>query len=245
MAELKVIQNGIKKSSNGKRRKRRSNPTTATKSVKRRSNGTTKAGALSYAKKNGLKLTKVSNGRKHHKRKRRSKRNGITAIRSRSNGIFGDTTSMVKKTLTLTGGAVVTNIGGNWLASFLAPYLSSFGLGAYTNLVVQFLVAYFGVPELAKVIKQDKDMARLGGMLSVTLTALNQFFPQFSGINPFGGGGAIVVNSNGGVALTGDAVKAVAAAAAQDTAAKIAGFADQMQYASAGQPVHHIAGSNF
>jgi hypothetical protein len=247
MAEMKLIQNGIKKTANGKRKRRKRNPSVvgAVKKVARKRNGTTKAGAISFAKKNGLKL--VSRTAANGKRKRK-RRNGITKVtRSRSNGLFGDTSSLVKKTLTLTGGAVVTNVGGNWLASLVGQYLAQFGLGAYTNLVTQTLVAMFGVPYIAKALKQDSDMARLGGMLSVTLTALNQFFPQFSSINPFTQG-AIVVNPNGQVALTGDAVKQIAQAASQDTAAKIAGFANQMDAMNAGSgwvQQDYISNTNF
>jgi hypothetical protein len=231
MATLKLIENGIAKKANGKRRKRRGrrrNPslgTGSTKRVVRRNGRTTKAGAASFAKRNGLKLVKRTNGkRKHHRRKRR---NGVSAVRRVSNGIFGTGSSIVKKTLTLTGGAIATNIGGNYIATMLSPYLSQFGLGQYTDLITQALVAYFGVPYLARLLKQDAEMARLGGFLSVTLTALNKFFPQFASLNPFANS-AIVVNPNGQIALTGDAVKQVAAAAAADTAAKVSGFADQM-----------------
>lgn len=234
MATMKLIENGIKSVSNGhKKRRKRRNPVTPIKAVKRKTNGVRKLA--------------VANPRRRRRTTHR-RRNGVVAIRKRSNGIFGDTSQMVKKTLTLTGGAVVTNVGGNWLASLVGQYLAQFGLGAYTNLVTQFLVAMFGVPYLAAAVKQDKDMARLGGMLSVTLTALNQFFPQFSSVNPFTQG-AIVVNPNGQVALTGDAVKQVAAAAAQDTASKIAGFAEQMNAMNSGSgwssPTAYIPNSNF
>lgn len=216
MATLKLIENGIKKTVvNGRKRRvkrRRSNPVAvATKSIRRR---------------NPVKrvTAKRINGRR--------RRNGIGRIK-RSNGIFGTGSAIVKKTLTLTGGAVATNLGGNWIATLVSPYLAQFGLGQYTNLITQALVAQFGVPYLAKLAKQDGEMARLGGFLSVTLTALNQFFPQFSSLNPFTAN-SIVVNPNGQVALTGSAAQAVLNAAQADTSAKVGGFLAQLNGGSAG-----------
>lgn len=230
---MKLIQNGIKQAANGKRKRRKRNGTTTPSvgTTPRKRNGVTKASAMSFAKKNGLKLVSktISNG----KRKRR-KRNGVaTVTRTRSNGLFGKTTSDFKKVGALTGGAIATNVGGNWLASLISPYLASFGLGNYTNIITQAMIALFGVPYLAKALKQDTEMARLGGLLSVTLEVLSMFFPQFNSLNPFNSS-AMVINPNGQVALTGDAVKQIAAAAANETASKVAGFTEQLNAMSAG-----------
>ena len=207
MAELKLIQNGVRKAKANPRKRK------TTRRRKRR-NGIATASAV---KRNPVK---------------RARRNGVTA--RRRNGFFGDTKTDVKNVLSLTGGAIGTNIAGNAVASALTPYIASIGLGAYSSIITQLAIALFGVPYVAKALAgQDAaKMARLGGLLSVTLDVLGTFFPQFNSLNPFTTS-PIVVSGNQ-VGLMPNAVAQIAQGAADETAAKIAGFANQLQAMNAG-----------
>jgi len=218
MATLKLIKNGVKRRANPKR-KRVANPRVSVAPVKR-----------------------VANPKRKSTKRRR--RNGIA---TRRNGILGDTKRDVKNVISLTGGAITTNVLGNTLAGMIAPYLASVGIGNYASLVSQLAIALFGVPYVARAIAgQDAaSMARLGGLLSVTLDLLGTFFPPFNSLNPFTSA-PVVVNSSGQVAVSADTVKAIAAGAANETAAKVANAMEIAQSAGAGWavPTQYLGGGN-
>jgi len=240
------MRNGILSASNGRKKKRgkKRNPsTTATTTPAKRSNSITPAKAKAFAKANGLKLVSktVANGKK----KRKKSRNGIANSPriTKSNGIFGDTKSDVKNVLALGGGAIATNVAGNTLATLFSSYLASFGLGQYAPTLFQFAVAVFGVPWIAGALagKDAAKMARLGGVLAAALEGISTAFPQFNNVNPFNTS-AIVVNPQGQALLTPAATATIATAAAKEaattaanvTAAKLAGFASQMDGSNGG-----------
>lgn len=216
MATIKLVRNGTKRNPRRKATKRR------------RRNGIATAGTTRT----------VANPR----RKRRTRRNGIARAR---NGFFGDTKRDVKNVAALTGGAVATNVLGNTLATMVAPYLASFGLGNYASIVAQLAIALFGVPYVAKAVagSDAASMARLGGLLSVTLDLLGTMFPSFASLNPFASS-PIVVSGNQ-IGISPDAVKAIAAASAEDTAAKVSGAMSRIaSNAGAGwvQPTQYVGG---
>lgn len=216
MATLKLIKNGGVKRRVNPKRKRVANPR-VTAPVKR-----------------------VANPKRKSTKRRR--RNGIA---TRRNGIFGDTKRDVKNVISLTGGAITTNVLGNTLAGMIAPYLASVGIGNYASLVSQLAIALFGVPYVARAIggQDAASMARLGGLLSVTLDLLGTFFPSFNSLNPFTSA-PVVVNSGGQVAVSADTVKAIAAGAANETAAKVANAMEIAQNAGAGwaMPTQYLGG---
>lgn len=216
MATIKLVRNGATK--NPRRRK-------ATK--RRRRNG------VATASKTATRT--VANPR-------RRRRNGIIA--RRRNGLFGDTKKDVKNVAALTAGAITTNVAGNTVATMLAPYLASFGLGNYASILSQLLIAMFGVPYVARALAGNDaaSMARLGGLLSVALDLLGTFFPSFASLNPFG---TSVVVSGNQIGITPEAVKAIAAASAEDTAAKVSGAMNRIA-SSAGSgwtsPAQYVGG---
>lgn len=210
MATLKIIRNGVKRRANPKR-KRVANPRSSSPVLK-----------------------SVANPKRRSTKRRR--RNGI--VTRRRNGILGDTKRDVKNVVSLTGGAITTNVLGNTLAGMIAPYLSSVGIGNYASIVSQLAIALFGVPYVARALggQDAASMARLGGLLSVTLDVLGTFFPSFNSLNPFASA-PIVVGNSGQVAVSPAAVKAIAGAAANETAQKVAGAMELAQSAGMGWSV--------
>lgn len=203
MATLKIIRNGA--TANGRRKRRR--------------NSAKKNPVSKVTRRANPRITRTANPK-------RRRRNGIAA---RRNGFFGDTKADVKNVLALTGGAIGTNVAGNTLAGLLAPYIATVGLGAYSSIIAQTAIAMFGVPYIARSLAGNDaaKMARLGGLLSVTLDVLGTFFPQFNSLNPFST--SPIVMSGNQIGITPEAVKQIAKSAAEDTAAKIAGFAAELE----------------
>lgn len=222
--EMKLLKNGLKKSTNRKRRTKKRgkrNPTTAAKTVRRT---TTKAGATAFAKRNGLKLVKKS-AANPKRRKSRKRRNGLTVTRTAKNGFFGNTKNDAKQVLSVLGGMVGTKLAGSTLNSIVASYLASFGVGNYSDLIVDGFVALTVTPYVAQMVagQEAKKLARLGGLAVVVLDAIAKFFPQLN-INPFNNA-PIVINSNGQALLTSNGALSLANAAGADTSvtAKMAG----------------------
>ena len=226
MAELILMENGLKRRNGAKRK---------ANGVKRKSNGTTKAGAMSFAKKNGLKLvSKVStlaNGKRRKNRRRR--RNGILSkpITRRSNGLLGNTKSDAKKVGFLLGGMALTKAAGRFLQSFASPYLAQVGVGQYSEIICDGVVALVAVPMIAgePIGKEAADWGRLGGLSAVALDAMELFFPDALDWLPFSQGGGVVV-ANGQAAVTPTAVARIinATSASPDEKAKIAGAMAQL-----------------
>jgi len=224
--EMKILRNGLKTSSNRKRKSRkRRNPATATaKPVARKRNGVSKTSVASYAKKNGLKLVKKSAANPKRKRSRK-RRNGLAVVKTRNNGFFGNTKQDAKQVLALGAGAIGTKFVGNLVNGFISPYAASFGVGSYTDLIADGMVAIVVTPYVARMIggNEAQKMARLGGLLIVALDVINKFFPQVN-VNPFNNA-PIVINSSGQALLTANGATDLASAAGANPAviAKMAG----------------------
>ena len=192
MAKISYVQNGVTK----KKRGRRKNGTAKTT---RKRNGVTKAGALAFAKKNGLKLVSKQNGTK--RRKRRTKRNGVTSTRSTGimsrNGLLGNTKQDAKRVASVMAGAAITKIASSLISGFAAPYAAQVGLGQYTGLVIDGVVALTVAPMIGKKIggAQGADMARLGGLLVVGVDVLSLFAPSVLNYTPFNNA-PVVLNGN-------------------------------------------------
>jgi len=230
--EMKILQNGLKTSSNRKRKRkstkrRKRNPAVAVaaKPVARKRNGVSVSRAKAVLKKNGLKAvsTKAVGNRKKSKRRRR---NGLTVTRTARNGFFGNTKSDAMQVAALGGGALLTQFVGNLINQFAAPYAASFGIGQYSGLISKGITAVLITPYAVGMVSKKGDsvkMARLGGLLVVGLDLVAQFFPQVN-LNPFNNS-PVLINSNGAALLTPQGATSLAAAAGADpnTVAKMAG----------------------
>lgn len=246
MSKWTEVQNGLTKSKNGRRRKRRTkrNGTTAAAKAPARRNGTTKAGAKAWAKRNGMVvMTKtVANGkRKHHRRK---KRNGtVSAGVSRSrNGILGNSKHDVRQVVGLLGGMASTKIIGNILSNFASPYIAQLGIGNYVGIISEGAVALLLVPMIAKKVgnQNDAQNARLGGLATVGLSLIDQVGGGtfLSGLNPFNSSPIVMAN---GVAAVAPAQVAALVANTSATASEKAAVTGAMRALAAGRPVTNMA----
>lgn len=216
------VQNGLRGSKNPRRRK---------------ANGISKSRVSGWAKKNGLKLVSSQNPRRKKRRGRR--RNGIGApvVRTR-NGLLGNTKSDAKQVGFIMAGAALTKGVGRIVAGFAAPYLSQMGLGRYTTIIADAVVALVAVPFVGTKTfgREAATFGRLGGLLAVGFDAFNIFAPDtLAAYNPFIDASPIVV-ANGRAAVAPEAVAQIAQEVAnspnpQAEAAKVAGV---MNAASAG-----------
>jgi hypothetical protein len=230
MAKIGVVQNGLKKASNG--HKRKSNPLTL-------------ARVKGFAKKNGLKvLPKTANGivkkaavanPKRKKRRGGKRRNGLTASfgLTRRNGLFGNTKSDVKNVGALLGGMVGGKALARVLQSFVAPYLASTGLGKYAEILSDGAVALLIAPMVARKIagQSAADMARLGGLANVAVDVIEMIAPNT--LSGFLSGNLL---TGGQAVLTPSQVANIVAAtdASPQDKAKIAGA---MYAIESGQPI--------
>lgn len=230
MATFGEVQNGLRKRSNSRRKN------SATAKPKKR-NGTTKAGAASFAKKNGMVLISRTalNGRKkkHH---RRHKRNGIAAVSRSRNGIFGNTKHDATQVVALLGGMGATKIIGRIVGNFVSPYISQLGVGNYSGIVSEALVAVFVVPMVAKKISPSSAQnARLGGLAVVGLSLIEKFGgTSLAGLNPFNTS-PIVMSGNQPLIAPNAVAQIVGNTSA--TAAEKAQVAGAMRALQSGQPV--------
>lgn len=232
------VQNGLTKRKNSSRRKN------STTTKRKRRNGTTKAGALSFAKKNGLKLVSktVANGhkKKHHRRK---KRNGITTVSARKrNGIFGNTKHDATQVVSLLGGMGVTKIGGGIIGNFVSPYVSQLGAGNYGGLIGELAMALLVVPMITKKISPSSvQNARLGGLAVVGLSLVEKFGgTTLAGLNPFNSNP--IVMGGGGAAIAPGAVAQLVnnTSATPQEKAQVAGA---MRALASGVPVNSMRGA--
>lgn len=231
MAKISYVQNGVTK----KKRGRRKNGTAKTT---RKRNGVTKARALAFAKKNGLKLVSktAQNGKR---RKRRTKRNGVTSPRSTGimakNGLLGNTKQDAKRVASVMAGAAITKIASSLISGFAAPYAAQVGLGQYTGLVIDGVLALTVAPMIGKKIggAQGADMARLGGLLVVGVDVLSLFAPSVLSYTPFNNA-PVVLNGNTALltpAAVTDVVNNTSATASEKAA--VAGAMRALQSGSA------------
>ena len=207
MAELIMLENGIKKTANGKRRKKRRNPTVSkTTTVVKRSNG----------------IKRASNP------KRRKRRNGLVT-RSR-NGLLGNTKSDAKTVGGLIGGGFATKLISETLQNFVSPYAAQSGIpNSYVELGLDLVGALFVVPfAVGKMFGSDvAKSARWGGLMVFGIDAINTVAPNALSWNPFNTT-PIVTTASGGAAIAPQTVAVLAQAVAdspnpQAEAAKIAG----------------------
>lgn len=239
MPKVGYIQNGVTKAKNGRRKthkKRRRNPAAIKVATKKR-NGTTKAGALSFAKKNGMRLVSATS-RNPRRKTRKRKRNGVVAVSRTRNGIFGNSKRDARTVVSLLGGMGATKVIGRIVANFASPYLSQVGLGAYSELIADLGVALFVVPPIAGKIGNsgDAQTARLGGLAVAALEAVDKIGgPSLSFLNPFNSQ-PIVMASNGQAALPPSTVSAIVNNTNASAADKAA-VAGAMRAISQGVPV--------
>lgn len=241
--KLGILENGLRKSANGKRkRRRRRNPSTVAKAknpARRRSVSLSSAKAV--LKRNGLKATSLSNGHRKHKR-RKHRRNGLTTTR-RNNGFFGNTRSDATQVLQLGAGALGTKAAGRAISGILAPFLSQVGLGGYAGIITDGAIALFVAPWVAdKVSRGSGKMVRLGGLLAVALDGVEMLAPGVMSFNPFNN--APIVMTGAGPAVTPGAVAQIAAdvEAGRTSAAKVGSVMFQLDSAGAQGGSNNYAG---
>jgi hypothetical protein len=234
MATMGKMRNGIKRRNSVKRKN----------GVAKRRNSLTKTRVSAFARKNGLKL--VSKSANPHKRRRHHKRrkNGLATVVSRRNGLLGNSRNDVKQVAYLGAGALLTKTGGRILTGFIAPYMSQFGAGKFTEIAADLAIAVLVVPFVAsKVGGRGGDLAkhaRLGGLLATALTAIGEFAPQALAFNPFNT--SPVVMANGQAMVTPKAVAQIVAQTDASTAdkAKVAGAMAALEH---GQPIDSFRGA--
>jgi hypothetical protein len=198
MAKLGTVQNGLKKS-NG---------------LKRKSNPLTLARVKGFAKKNGFSimakgLPKLAANPKRRKHRRTHKRrNGLTPVlTTRRNGLFGNTKADAKNVGALLGGLLGGKAVGRVISGVAAPYASSMGLGNYTEIASDLIVAIFLAPFVAGKVggANAASMARLGGLANVAVDLIELFAPNtlsMFGANP-------ILSASGQVGLSPAAVTAI------------------------------------
>ena len=171
MAEMKLVENGV-------RRKRRSNP-------KKRRNTTTITQARATAKRNGFKLVKagtptrtVSNPKRRRRRVTRRRKN---------NGLLGDTKETVTAVASLGGGMVASKIAGGLATPFTQRFLTPLGVGNYAQIITEAVLAVVVISPIARKIAGAKaaKFAMLGGLTSAGLNVLDMFMPDTLPLNPF------------------------------------------------------------
>lgn len=223
MAKLGTVQNGLKKASNG---------------TKKKSNPLTLARAKGFAKKNGFKIVPKGTTLKaapnpKHKKKGKKKKNGLSASRggfslSRRNGLLGNTTKQVKDVGALLAGLLGGKAAGRFLQSFIAPYLAKTGLGQYVEILSDGAIALVVAPMVAaKVAGADAaKFASLGAMANVVVDIIDMVAPN--ALSMFGGNPLV---SNGQqVGLSPAAVTALVAStnATPQQKAQVAGAMAQL-----------------
>lgn len=211
MARMAEIQNGVTRKKNSSRRKTVKRRNSSVAKPKRR-NGTTKAGALSFLKKNGLKAVKVGTASNPKRRKRHHKRrNGIAAVSRSRNGLFPATKRDARRVGGLLGGMAATKIGGRILGNFAAGLLAQVGAGRFAEVLSDGAMALVVVPFVAKKIgtSADADNARLGGLAVVGLDLIEQFAPSaLSSLNPFKSSPVIMTGQGAAISLPAAAAMA-------------------------------------
>lgn len=218
MATLKLIQNGIKKTANKRRKKSRKRNGTATTAVAkkanpRKRNGTTKVGAAAFAKRNGLKLVKkAANGHKRHKRSK--KRNGSPSMRRVNNGVFGNSKETVTSVVSLLVGLGATKVESSILTPMASQLLNNLGVGFLAKPLIEAGAAITVNKWAAEAIKRGSGKyVMIGGLAMALMSLVEQFLPQTSAYNPFASANLtpIVINqpqitqaralSNGGMGI--------------------------------------------
>lgn len=213
MTKLKLIENGLKKTANKKRRGRRRNTATvskrsntATKTVakvanrkhRRRRNTISSASVKAYAKRNSLKLVKKSNSsgslkkvsnRKHHRRGRR--RNTATSMFSSRNGLLGNSTETAKSVVSLLVGLGATKLESGIATPLVAQFLTPVGFGRFSKPVTEFVLAItvnkWAGDAIGRRVKapQAGKFAMIGGLAMSAMSVLELLLPQTSAYNPF------------------------------------------------------------
>jgi len=240
MAKVGYVENGLRKRRTHKRRR---NPSVAAKVKNPARRSVSLSTAKSIIAKNGLKavsLKAVANGRKrkHHKRRR----NGVVTA-TRRNGFFGNTKGDAKQVLALGAGALGVKAVGRMLQGFVSPILSQIGVGQYAEIITDLGLTLFVVPFVGKKVggSEGAKMARLGGLLTVTLDAVEMFAPNFLSLgNPFNN--APIVMTGAGAAVSPAAVAQIAAdvQSGATSAAKVAGVMRALD--SGGAQVNNTGG---
>lgn len=187
--ELKLIRNGTKKVANKRRTKRRKNttPSTTAKAANgaKRRNGTTRAGATSWAKRNGLVLRKAENG-KRKKTHRRKHRNGSGTIRKVNNGVLGNSKETVMAVVSLLAGLGITKVESSILTPLAARALNMLGLGQFAQPLVEAGCAVSINRWAADALKKGSGKyVMYGGLAMALMDVLQSFLPQTSAYNPF------------------------------------------------------------
>lgn len=230
MAKIAYVHNGTAKTA------------TAKNGTKRRKGSARKGGSKKRRRNPSLSLSRVQTFlKKNGMRTASRKRNGATTVSRSRNGILGNTKSDAKQVGFLALGAAVTKGVGRVLAGFAAPYLSQMGLGKYTTIISDGIVALVAVPFIAQKTlgKEASTFGRLGGLLVVGLDGFNMLAPDaLAAYNPFIDMSPIVV-ANGQAAFAPEAVAQIVAQVAnsnnpQAEAAKVAGAVSAMTGGSLG-----------
>lgn len=197
MATIKRMQNGVRKTANKRRTRRRNTTATTTTAVAKRSNsrrnGTTKAGAVSYAKKNGLKLVSktrsAANGVRTvaNKRRRKSSRRNGGFVSKAANGIFGSGKATGQAVLATLGGLAGAKLGDQFATPLVARGLAMIGLERFASPITIALLSVFAIKPLAsKVAGQGAgNAAMVGGLSMAAMSIITQFLPSTSSFNPF------------------------------------------------------------
>lgn len=229
--ELVRVQNGA---ANPRRRKRRRNPVTRTKTATARATANPRKRRVKRRRNPVTATVKATaNPRKRRVKRRRNpvavtrKRNGITRKR---NGIFGNTKADAKNVLALVGGLIGTKIAGGIVNPYGAQILAYVGLGKFSKPIVDGAIAMTVTPIVAGMIAgQDaKKMARLGGLAIAVLDVIEILLPSGFAYNPFTSANSTPILLQGNTAaIVNAATQDVANAAinaAQNANAKLAGL---------------------
>jgi len=229
MAKMGIVENGLRKRRTHKKRR---NPSVVAKAKNPARRSVSLASARAVIKKNGLKTVRVSaNPKRKHKRRRR---NGLVTT-TRRNGFFGNTKGDAKQVLALGAGALGVKAAGRALSGFVSPILSQIGVGQYAEIITDLGLTLFVVPFVGKKVGggEAAKMARLGGLLTVALDAVEMFAPNVLSFNPFNN--APIVMTGGGAAVSPQAVAQIAAdvESGATSAAKVAGVMRSLDAAGA------------
>jgi hypothetical protein len=194
MAQLKLIQNGIRKTANRKRR--RKNPTTRTTVARKAANPRKRR----RRSRNGIAaaapvVRRVTNGRRRRHTKRRS-RNGVT-MRRVNNGLFGNSKETVTSVVSLLVGLGATKVESSILTPIASNLLGNLGMGYLAKPLIEAGAAVTVNKWAAEAIKKGSGKyVMIGGLAMALMSLLEQFLPSTSAYNPFASsnGSPIVLN---------------------------------------------------
>lgn len=221
MAKFGLVQNGLRKKANG---------------TKRKANPLSLAKVQGFLKKNGLKSVKrgavvaIANPKR---RKGRKRRNGLESAKSfsmtRRNGLLGNTKQQAKDVAGLLGGMLGGKAVGRVLNNFASPYLAQMGLGGYSEIISDGVVALIIAPLVGGKVggANTAKFVALGAMANVAVDIVELVAPNTLS---FFGSNALVSNGQQ-VGLSPAAVTAIVNSTNAPIAdkAKVAGAMAQIE----------------